>query len=508
MKNANDKAAASETRGSRAVWISMLAAGCAAIALLRVFQSDPTAACILSIVWPFCILYAVYAAHTRAQKWITAAAFTAVMVFRYLRVFYGEQDIRLMTDLASVALAIVTALMIFGIMRLSRAFLKKLPNFAGLLFLPSAFLCIMLIMENIHFSDSLLFGVGQFFNPVLRPLAGIIGYHGVTFILLLLINAIVFMLYGRSARKCVSALIVCAVFIIAGAVYGAVRNKGKTEGVPVIRVALATGTNTLDNYFENDPVSPVKGNLESIERLASASAANGADLLVFSEEAYGLWDTEHEQFKKAAGEISGKYRLPMLVGEEIAYSGDEEAGNRCFLTDGNVVAEYDKNTLVPFVENEQIEFGYNGQPQNAKIEANGREINTAFSICYEYNYARYIMIITPDTELLLAPSWDWDTVARAQTAEAGFRAVENGIPIVKSTMNGYMFAVDAFGNVLCEEKTGENEQEHLTFADVPLNASPTVYSIIGETLELLYPILLAAVIAVRIVKGRKKTAVG
>ena len=49
---------------------------------------------------------------------------------------------------------------------------------------------------------------------------------------------------------------------------------------------------------------------------------------------------------------------------------------------------------------------------------------------------------------MLVPSSDWGTVADWHAQQAPFRAVENGVAVVRATRQGVSLATDAYGRLI------------------------------------------------------------
>ena len=84
-----------------------------------------------------------------------------------------------------------------------------------------------------------------------------------------------------------------------------------------------------------------------------------------------------------------------------------------------------------------------------------------------------------DVDLLFVSARDWAPIKDIHAQMAVFRAVENGVPLVRQTSNGVSLATDAYGRELSyiDSFRGELEQDVI----VPLNATGTIYPQIRDT---------------------------
>lgn len=82
-------------------------------------------------------------------------------------------------------------------------------------------------------------------------------------------------------------------------------------------------------------------------------------------------------------------------------------------------------------------------------------------------------------DILLAPSFDWDVVARTHEEMAAFRAIENGFSILKATSGGDALAVDACGRILGSTGSGTSDTPTLLTA-LPTRGARTLYARFGD----------------------------
>ncbi len=83
------------------------------------------------------------------------------------------------------------------------------------------------------------------------------------------------------------------------------------------------------------------------------------------------------------------------------------------------------------------------------------------------------------TDILLAPTADWRDVAGTHADMAVFRAIENGVSLVRQADNGLSYATDPYGRVLAS-MDHFTASERLMVAQVPVNGVQTIYSIVGD----------------------------
>jgi apolipoprotein N-acyltransferase len=141
---------------------------------------------------------------------------------------------------------------------------------------------------------------------------------------------------------------------------------------------------------------------------------------------------------------------------------------------GNVVWTYEKSHPAPG-EQGLITVG------NGKIPVidtpYGRLAN---AICFDLDFPATIRQAgQARADLLLGPADDWKAIDPAHSQRATYRAIENGISIVRETSNVLSTMVDERGRVLAASDSYRSDQPVMA-ANVPTHRSGTVYSTIGD----------------------------
>lgn len=83
-------------------------------------------------------------------------------------------------------------------------------------------------------------------------------------------------------------------------------------------------------------------------------------------------------------------------------------------------------------------------------------------------------------DILLVPSSDWQSIAAWHALQAPFRAVENGVALVRPTRQGISLATDAQGRLLGHKADYLTAEEQTLVSAVPTRGSRTLYSALGD----------------------------
>ncbi|HSR48439.1 MAG TPA: nitrilase-related carbon-nitrogen hydrolase, partial [Anaerolineales bacterium] len=125
------------------------------------------------------------------------------------------------------------------------------------------------------------------------------------------------------------------------------------------------------------------------------------------------------------------------------------------------------------------------------------------AICYDADYPTVIRQTGWNgVGLLLVPSRDWLAIDPVHTHMAVFRAVENGMSLVRQTDRGLSIAVDPYGRVLAQTDFFGATDRTLV-AQVPAEHVTTAYTLGGVWLEWLAPLGFLG-IAVWVVARRRR----
>lgn len=203
------------------------------------------------------------------------------------------------------------------------------------------------------------------------------------------------------------------------------------------------------------------------------------------------------------------------------------ANNSLFVVDPNarLLGRYDKSHLVPYGEYlpmrailqpmglsrlvpGDVDFWPGPGPQSLALPATlGRpQLSMGVQICYEIIFSGQVVDETHRPSFLFNPSNDawfgsWGPVQHL--AQARLRALEEGIPIIRSTPTGVSAVVDARGHVLAA--IGRQRAGFLDTA-LPAPLPPTLFSHLGNWAPFAFLILLIALALVPGAIATRKTS--
>jgi apolipoprotein N-acyltransferase len=207
-----------------------------------------------------------------------------------------------------------------------------------------------------------------------------------------------------------------------------------------------------------------------------------------------------------------------LVGGNALLFGDDTkldaATNSVFAIDplGAIHGRYDKAHLVPYGEYlpmrailqpiglsrlvaGEIDFAPGPGPRTMNVPGFGR---IGMQICYEIIFSGQTVDPANRPALLFNPSndaWFGAWGPPQHLAQARMRAVEEGLPILRSTPTGISAIIDAHGRIVAAAGMGEAKAIE---APMPAALAPTIFARLGNWAALLVAALLfASAIAIR-----------
>ena len=243
--------------------------------------------------------------------------------------------------------------------------------------------------------------------------------------------------------------------------------------------------------------------------LSANALTNRTDLLIWPEAGVPEFDDVSYQ---AITNFAGGHHVSMIFNADEAVWADQPRNDKDFVVynsafllqpDGHLASIYRKQNLVVFGEYiplvkwlpfikwfTPIEDGFaaGDHPGLFRIPALG--INAVPLICFEDTFPHFVRLaVNTNTDFLVNLTNDgWFGTGDEQwqhAANAVFRAVENGVPLVRCCNNGLTCWIDAHGRIrqLFKDRTGSEYGPGAMSFELPLpleKASPTFYNRHGD----------------------------
>ncbi len=302
----------------------------------------------------------------------------------------------------------------------------------------------------------------------------IFGMAGLSFLLYWTNAAITNLLIIKKTNylNCLLPIMIIMIFSI----YGHLRlDISKTIGKETIKVA-AIGT---DSELRDLPLPDFESNVLTIKTIfdrTEKAAELGAKIIVWNEAAFYLlpenetiWiDSISNLAKKLQVGLTASYVLPIST-SPFLYE------NKYVLFDpkGEILNEYLKHEPVP------------GEPaikgSEEIITSNVFGSNIGGAICYDYDFPYLAKEnMQANADIIALPSSDWRGIDPLHTQMAGYRAIEQGHSIIRSTRFGLSAIISPYGEITAQMSSFNNNDKILV-SNTPKQGIKTLYALIGDT---------------------------
>jgi apolipoprotein N-acyltransferase len=232
---------------------------------------------------------------------------------------------------------------------------------------------------------------------------------------------------------------------------------------PAERPAFAQKLHRLHDWF-----------LEGSRREARA----GARLVVWPEQNLLVFKDDEPAFLVRATRLAADEHVYLAMGMGTIYLGERlPFENKLVLVDptGRIAMSYVKEHPVMGWEAGIMRVGSGGI--HVLPTADGR---VAGAICFDADFPSYIRRAgLGATELFVLPVNEWRSIKDIHLQMHVFRAIENGMPIVRAAAVGLSAAVDPWGRVLGVADHFAPGDSTLV-AQVPIGHVPTLYARVGD----------------------------
>ena len=335
----------------------------------------------------------------------------------------------------------------------------------------------------------------QYGSLPLMQLVSVTGIWGLTFLVSWLapvVNQIWERGWSGSAVKAPAVLLVAAT--TAALLFGGVRLAFAAPQGETVRVAALAPDRQLSDLAYS---APDLGSRDQTERAAvrdayftpvlddlfersEREALGGAKIIAWSEAAARTMQEDQAGVVARAADLAREHAVYLQVSMIVQLpaggaSGGPSNENHAVLLDprGTIVWDYTKSKPTP---------GDGHEPGPGVVPT----VDTPYGrlatiICQDDFFPGLVRQAgVADVDILLVPSSDWDSVAAWHAQQAPFRAVENGMALVRPTRQGISLATDGQGRLLGYKPDYFVSDQQGLVASVPTQGNDTWYAAVGD----------------------------
>lgn len=337
-------------------------------------------------------------------------------------------------------------------------------------------------------------GLGQLASATLPPLtllsSSLFGPYFTTFLIVFTSASIAHgLFFGKLKKRSLLAASVFTANLIIGLAVFLFSPAGGN-----FRAAAVQGNFTSASKWS----ASLSDTLDRYERLTEEAARQGAEAVVWPETALTVTLVPGSQTDRLLSSAAKENGLLLSVG--CFEEGETGSKNviRCYYPDGTAAGDsYSKRHLVPFgeyvpvrdlietlipplTEISMLSSDLEAGSGTAILELG--ETRIGWLICFDSIYERLCRDTARDGAqvVFMSTNDSWFGTSRAlymHLAQARLRAIENGIPVVRSANTGISAVIDRFGRI---SAVSEPDTEAVVCAEVELPSGRTLYSVTGE----------------------------
>lgn len=310
-------------------------------------------------------------------------------------------------------------------------------------------------------------GSSQFHMIPLIQIASITGVYGLSFLIVWFSTAIVsgaVCLVSKPQSKMViwSEVVLPATVVVAVVLFGSAKLRSVNAPDKMVKVALIQPS--IPQTVIWDPAGDA-GRFQKVVSLSKQSLASKPDIVMWPESALPAWTSETAD---ALTKLATTHNISIILSaDDVDNTVPPRYYNAAFLmgADGLVKEVYRKRRLVIFGEYvplsdwlpflkwlTPIEGQFTPGIRPVQFHLENPDVKTSVLICFEDMFpAEGRQHVVEDTDFLVNLTNDgWFGRGAEQWQQAGsavFRAVENGVPLVRCTNNGITCWIDAEGRM-------------------------------------------------------------
>ncbi len=351
-------------------------------------------------------------------------------------------------------------------------------------------------------------GYSQYAIPVLTQITAVTGMLGLTFLLSWFASVVIWAWDNQFSWKRIRAGAVAYAVVLAVVVgYGAIRlgtapKKGSQETVTVISFTMVeTHMGELNELLAEDQEAYRQKTQEVHAQyldMTETAIADGAQIVLWPELALvGL--EEDVQASVAQGQALARQAGIYLAMPTFTLYPDSERLSENVL----VVVDPEGEVVI-----EHVKYGGNIFEGTLKGNQEIQVIDTPYGrlsgiICWDTNFPNIVRQVgKQNADILLSPSKEWSGINPLHAEMAVFRAIENGVAVVRQTDEGLSIVVDGYGRTLGKGE-GLAATGNYVKAEVPTRGTETFYTVIGDAVGLLSTIGLVILVVYALVVGRR-----
>ena len=370
---------------------------------------------------------------------------------------------------------------------------------------PAAVAAAEFFIDNPFISVMTSLSVSQFWNLGLMQVASVTGVVGVSFIVTLFASVINYIWEKGIRKETVMNAVGYGIAVVVITGIGMITVEKITTADQTVRVAagvenfnlLLEDKSILARYNGSDEEKIFQAFIDIIKERAGQAVQNGANLLVFPEDAFACSESSSEKFIEQAKSIARENKINILLPLlRLPEEGKKKNTLNFINSKGELLNTYLKNHLVPVVEEPETERGDGKTPV---IEVDG--VKYTYLICADYTSNKYAYN-GREADIFLNPSYDWQAFQYFTSYGVQARAIECGFSVLRNPVNGNIILYDVFGRPLHMQNV-MGVHTGMIYLDIPRQGRQTIYGATGNWFPWICAMYSVFAILSSLIKNRK-----
>jgi apolipoprotein N-acyltransferase len=332
----------------------------------------------------------------------------------------------------------------------------------------------------------------QYGNLPLMQLAAFTGTWGITFLIAWFASILNWgweqkFLWSTIRVPALTFVGVCSLVLIAGGIR-IVRAHKDGQSVRAAAVSFPAGifqpgerTRIAEGRIDATDRAVIEEKLsrlhQSFLERTRVESRGGAKLVAWPETNLLVLQEDEPSFLEHARKVAVEERIYLAMGLGTVHVGNAKPlENKIVMIDpaGQTIFSYEKSHPVPGWEESIMVTGDGRLPV---VATDLGRVGSA--ICFDADFPEYLRQLgRARTDLMVLPVNDWAAIKYQHFAMTAFRAIENGIPILRAASSGVSGAFDAWGRVVA--LTDHFSGTEVMVAEIPIGSVTTLYSVIGD----------------------------
>lgn len=368
-------------------------------------------------------------------------------------------------------------------------------SLSNIVYIPAAWVASEVLRRWLMLGESWDLGHTQTFDPYILQLANVSGSAGISFVLILVNYCLFAALRDRKHFKVSATVVGLALVLVLG--YGFVSfHQEKEVPLPALKVVALQPNTDFRGELTSARISKIVD--DNIVLTKEALKDHKSDLVIWPETAVPEDIIQKDELGSKIYEFVKSVRAPFIIGA-VVRDGWGAHNSAVVLTGrGEVKQVYHKRHLVPLSEyipdtffwrtfagifgNSSFDFVPGEGPGVTLLP--GTNIRLGLAICSEDNvaslFSEYARRGVRLAVVLLNNGWfSQESGLLMHGQHSIMRAVENGIPVLRVSNNGWSCLIDSFGRVVQGEAEDLRKKRYFYY-EIPLSNHATLYNSFGH----------------------------